>query len=91
MGGRRLVKKSNADPARSQFSKAKVSQRRRNCLWFFLMEIVVSSSLSFHVKSSKEDVFEFVLRVPPVKDDEDGSIYKRTEYNKRTDDLQDSR
>jgi hypothetical protein len=57
---------------------------------FFLMEIVVSSSLSFHVKSSKEDVFEFVLRVPPVKDDEDGSIYKRTEYNKRTDDLQDS-
>jgi hypothetical protein len=31
------------------------------------MEIVVSSSLSFHVKSSKEDVFEDVLRVPPVK------------------------
>jgi hypothetical protein len=31
------------------------------------MEIVVSSSLSFHVKSSKEDVFEDLLRVPPIK------------------------
>jgi hypothetical protein len=55
------------------------------------MEIVVSSSLSFHVKSSKEDVFEDVLRVPPVKMMKNGSLCKRTEYNKRTDDLQESR
>jgi hypothetical protein len=55
------------------------------------MEIVVSSSLSFHVKSSKEDVFEDVLRVLPVKMMKMAVFAKRTEYNKRTDDLQESR
>jgi hypothetical protein len=56
------------------------------------MEIVVSSSLSFHVQNSKEDVFEDVLRVrSSSQDDEDGSICKRIENNKRTDDLQESR
>ncbi len=76
-----------------QFSKAKKSVREKEelSMVFFLMEIVVNSSLSFPCQEFKRRCVWRCVESSSNQDDEDGSICKRIEYNKRTDELQESR